>query len=364
MKKHRKIKRMSKSYFHIECHKRDNPGSQATGFESWYAGRCASCNNTYPVGEMITSGVRGRPAGVKRPPTAAPSTAIVATEADAPATAAPSALMAEFEALRAEITAAKGRIATLETAANGAVKQECKAEEIGRQHSCFPTLLACATARVNAWLAGPAGSGKTTAARNVARALALPFYFTGAVASPVKLMGHFDLRTGKVVRTAFREAFEHGGVFLWDEVDASCPNALLSFNAALDNGICDFPDGTIAAHPDFIVIAAANTWGSGPNAEYVGRNRIDGATLNRYATIAWTYDEDLETHIVADHPLWVKRVQTVRARVQRDAIKVIVSPRASIAGAKLLRQGLTQEVVEALVLRREMTQAQWDKVGY
>jgi len=47
---------------------------------------------------------------------------------------------------------------------------------------------------------------------------------------------------GKLVRTVYRDSYENGGVFLWDEMDASSPNAMLAFNAGLANGHQDFPD--------------------------------------------------------------------------------------------------------------------------
>jgi hypothetical protein len=35
-----------------------------------------------------------------------------------------------------------------------------------------------------------------------------------------------------VVNTDFRRAYKDGGLFLFDEIDASFPQALLAFNAA------------------------------------------------------------------------------------------------------------------------------------
>ena len=133
-------------------------------------------------------------------------------------------------------------------------------KDCGLQHKQFPVLLKAVVARVNVWLAGPSASGKTTAAQNVAKSLGLPFLYTGAVGDPYALNGYNDAN-GKYVRTPFRDAWENGGVFLWDEVDASDPNALLAFNAALANGTAPFPDGCIPKHKDCVLIAAANTWG-------------------------------------------------------------------------------------------------------
>src|SRR5471032_202455 len=112
---------------------------------------------------------------------------------------------------------------------------------LGLQHHKMPTLLKMIKARVNVLLVGPAGSGKTTAAEACAKALGLEFHFIDA---------HGNMR-----ETAFRKAYEFGGVYLFDEIDASLPAATMAFNAALANGFCDFADKMVHRHPDFICIA-------------------------------------------------------------------------------------------------------------
>lgn len=227
----------------------------------------------------------------------------------------------------------------------------------GLHHRRFPDLLQKVQAGVNVWLAGPAGTGKTTAAANVAKALDLKFFFNGAIDNEYKLLGFTDAQ-GRVVSRPFREAFEKGGVYLFDEVDASLPGALLAFNAAMANGHCDFPDGCIERHKDFRAIAAANTYGYGANADYVGRNRMDGAFLDRFVMQGWEIDEVLERSI-AGNDKWVTYVQDVRKRVSSKGLKVIISPRASIHGAKLLAAGVSWEECQTSCLRRGMTDEQW-----
>jgi cobaltochelatase CobS len=53
-------------------------------------------------------------------------------------------------------------------------------------------------------------------------------------------MGYMDAH-GKLVRTLLREAYEHGGVFLLDEIDAGNPGVLTVLNALLANGQVGFP---------------------------------------------------------------------------------------------------------------------------
>jgi MoxR-like ATPase len=215
---------------------------------------------------------------------------------------------------------------------------------------------------VNVWLTGPAGTGKTTAAKNVADALGLPFKFTGSIDTEYKLLGFVDAQ-GRVVNTEFRDAFVNGGVFLFDEVDSSLPAALLAFNAALANPYCAFPDGIKARHNNFVAIAAANTWGLGATNDYVGRCKLDAAFLDRFqAKIHWGIDEELETAISGNEE-WAKRVQKFRAVLAANPIKgVMITPRASIGGTKLLAEGFTRSEVEEMTMRCGMTDAQWAEI--
>jgi hypothetical protein len=239
-------------------------------------------------------------------------------------------------------------------------------------HHRFPLLAAAVAARVNVMLVGPAGSGKTTAAAQAAKALNLPFYGTGAINTEYKLSGFIDAQ-GRVISTAFRKAFEHGGVFLFDEIDGSLPGALLAFNSALANDWYDFPDANIKRHDDFRVIAGANTFGTGADRQYVGRNQLDAASLDRYAVLEWGYDEALEAAMIgADAPKgapvprsieplpaervqavafqWVERVRKVRGAVNELKVRHVVSPRATVNGSRLLAAGFTWAEAEDAVI--------------
>jgi hypothetical protein len=239
--------------------------------------------------------------------------------------------------------------------------------DMGVQHKAFPMLLKLCQLKDHAgyafpiWLPGPAGSGKTTAAMNVAKALDISFHHTGAVDTDYKLTGYQD-GGGLYHSTEFRAAYENGGVFLFDEVDASNPNAMVALNAAIENGRCAFPDATIARHKDCVVIAAANTYGGGATHEYVGRNKLDAATVDRFIMLDWPYDEILERAIAGDNE-WTTYVQSIRRAVNSAGIKHVVSPRASIRGNAMLAAGFDRPTVIKATVQKGLSAEQWASVS-
>ena len=121
-------------------------------------------------------------------------------------------------------------------------------------------------------------------------------------------------------------------------MDGSNPNALLSLNAALANDFASFPCGIVRRHPDFRVIASANTFGHGASGVYVGRNPMDAATLDRFAYIPMGYDETIE-RALAGNDAWVDLIQAIRRQAEQHKMRHVVSPRASMKGAKKLAIG-------------------------
>ena len=248
------------------------------------------------------------------------------------------------------------------------VKQpDLPAVDVGVQHMHFETLLKACNARMadghrlNVWLVGPAGSGKTTAAKMVAKALNMTFTFNGAISTEFQLTG-FKSASGEYQRTPFRDAWEHGGIYLFDEVDSSNPAAVMPFNAALANGCYAFPDRLVERHPDCIIIAGANTSGNGATHEYVGRMKQDKAFLDRFVEIDWPVDEKLEAAIVPNEA-WVLRVQGVRKRVATRGIKGhMITPRASTYGAALLAAGLPMDMVERMTLKKGLADDAWNQI--
>lgn len=161
-------------------------------------------------------------------------------------------------------------------------------------HDKFETILKFVAMDEPVMLVGNAGTGKNVIASQVAKALGLEFYFSNAITQEYKLTGFVDAM-GNYQKTQFYDAFTKGGLFLLDEMDASIPEALIILNCAIANRYFDFPKvGRVYAHKDFRVIACANTYGTGASTEYVGRNQLDGASLNRFALVEVGYDPRIE----------------------------------------------------------------------
>ena len=130
----------------------------------------------------------------------------------------------------------------------------------GFYHEKFDEILSQVQLEEPVLLIGPAGSGKNHCVKQVADALGLHMYYTNNASNEFKLTGFIDAG-GNYRDTEFYKAFKNGGLFCLDELDASDPTALIVINSALANGYMAFPHETIDRHPDFRIVAAANTWG-------------------------------------------------------------------------------------------------------
>lgn len=203
-------------------------------------------------------------------------------------------------------------------------------------------------------LIGPAGSGKNYAVAQVAEGLGLPMYYTNNASNEFKLTGFIDAG-GTYRDTEFYKAFKGGGVFFLDEIDNSDPSALIVINSALANGYMAFPHETIERHPDFRCVAAANTWGKGSNLQYVGRNVLDGATLDRFDMVFFDYDRKLERALYPSDEL-LEFMWSLRDAADECRIPHIVSTRAIGKCFKKESYGMSTEVILRTNVIRSLTQ--------
>lgn len=233
----------------------------------------------------------------------------------------------------------------------------------GRLHHQFQDLLDMVSFGLkNLMMVGPAGSGKTTLAKHVAKALDREFAFISLSAGVTEthLFGRMLPKsdgTWGYVESAFIRIYRNGGVFLFDEIDAADSNVMVAVNAALANGVLANPvtGEVVERHAETLIIAAANTFGRGGDAMYVGRNALDAATLDRFclATLFVNYDTELEADILRsmvgeseaeEVRAWVS---DLRGKIASNKIRRVASTRLVEQAAMMLRGGRYLDDVKA-----------------
>lgn len=228
------------------------------------------------------------------------------------------------------------------------------------RHELFPKILKALALGLNVMVVGPAGCGKTHLGEQLAKSLGLDLGISGAVGFEHKLTGFIDAH-GQVIKPPFRNCYENGGLMILDEFDGSSPNAALSINSGLANGHQDFPDGVIKRHPNFRVVVFCNTFGHGADRQYVGRNQLDVASLDRFFVLAMDYDEKLERTLYGDTE-WTRYVQKARASLRQLKIRHIASMRAIEMGSLCLANGMDRETIEQAVLWKHLSKDDVAKV--
>ena len=163
-----------------------------------------------------------------------------------------------------------------------------------------------------AFLVGPAGTGKSTLAMAACKEL---FNIEGGIEDVVKsdkfaqisfspdtvsadMLGFTDVN-GVFHETDIIRVFRDGGVILFDEMDDADASLLVKLNTMLANRVIPTPSGVVVQNENTYIVGTANTYGTGGNSMYVGRSRLDAATLDRWkmSTIFIDYDASLEAGI-------------------------------------------------------------------
>lgn len=193
-------------------------------------------------------------------------------------------------------------------------------------HEMFQPVLTYVINDIPVMLVGPAGSGKSYIAEQVAKAVNKAFYFTNAVTNIAQIFGFKDA-SGEYHPSSFYEAFKNGGVFMLDEMDASIPEVLTTLNAAIGNGYHTFPCGFVKRHPDFRLIAACNTFGLGADYKYIGRNQLDAASLNRFVPVYINYDTRIDSELAEGDEDLVFFITKYREVLDKNKINAVCSYR-------------------------------------
>lgn len=245
------------------------------------------------------------------------------------------------EALKEE--RAKGTITEVHLKQAGKVIKKTK----GIFHRKFQRMLDLADERENIMLYGPTGSGKTFVGSQTAEVLKQPFSFISCTTGmsegrlegkrlPHGPKGQFEYITSEFIRR-----YEGGGVFLLDEIDAADPNVLLFINSALSGDEIAIENRTekptAKRHKDFICIATCNTLG-GADRQYSGRNKLDNATLDRFAIgkVYIDYDRNLEQQLVEDE-LLLKFCWNIRRAIDELRLERAMSTRFILRAHNMMK---------------------------
>ena len=217
-------------------------------------------------------------------------------------------------------------------------------------HPKFDTVLKKIAMGDAVYMYGPAGSGKNILAQQVAKALGLDFYYCSTITQEYKLEGFIDAG-GVYHETELYRAFKNGGLFMLDEMDASCPEALIILNNALEQGYFTFPCGVVKAHENFRCIAAGNTCGHGATVEFNGRMKIDEATLNRFSIEYMGYDERIELACAGDDSELVEFIHELRKASQKAGMYLVLGYRNIKRVAKYSAVFGIESALESDILR-------------
>lgn len=213
--------------------------------------------------------------------------------------------------------------------------------------------------RFNVYMHGPAGSGKSTAAHQVATVLGLKYAYQSLnpQTPDSRLLGYMHAG-GQYVESEFFRLYTQGGVFCLDEIDNASGSLVVTLNSLLENGLGAFPHGMFERHKDFVCVCTANTIGRGGNIHYPERRALDAAFLERFVFLDWAWDKFLTESIItgilgtADGKTLIAWVEEEAREIQAHFPALLVTPRAYIQAALLQREGFTKSQIRDMAIAR------------
>jgi hypothetical protein len=233
--------------------------------------------------------------------------------------------------------------------------------DAGLQHKLFPIVakvLASTDPRMNLWIAGPAGSGKTKSLEILAkvggyRFIRIPCGDQTLASLFMGFVGATGVYTPGLIWHAVEAAKAGEKVLvLWDEFDRMQPGVATQANALLDGSPVTFPNGEtiILAEYGIRQFVSANTFAR-PTLEHPTVKAGDGSTVNRFAKLEWFFDEGFETALYAELGEWVTFVQRVRAAAKAAGIRnFCLSFRTHDQYRELRNLGISHELAERMTI--------------
>ena len=170
------------------------------------------------------------------------------------------------------------------------------------------------------YLYGPSGCGKTYMVNNqLAGILNANVVTNGYVIYEQDILGYTNSATGQYVPGNFYRCYKYGDIIFLDELDNGVANATVVLNGFTggNNTSYTFPDGlNTKRHPNFRIIAAGNTNGSGRTVAHNTRQKMDESVMQRLKAVECGYDNRIEDRILVDYQDWLNFVKQFRKAVE------------------------------------------------
>ena len=170
------------------------------------------------------------------------------------------------------------------------------------------------------YMYGPSGCGKTYMIQNqLADILNTNVVTNGYVLYEQDILGYTNSATGQYVPGNFYRCYKYGDTIFLDELDNGIANATVVLNSFTGNNNVSytFPDGVCTKrHPNFRIIAAGNTNGSGRTAAHNTRQKMDESVMQRLTPVEVNYDNRVEERILEDYPDWFYFAKNFRSAIE------------------------------------------------
>ena len=155
------------------------------------------------------------------------------------------------------------------------------------------------------WLFGPAGTGKSRICEDVAAARGWEYHYSGAIRELGEGLRGFRDISGNRCATEWVRALDSAVagrdvLMVFDEVDASTPELMMTLNGFLAGGAMECCGQLYTATDKLHIIACGNTCGGGADGVYSARESLDAATLDRFTRVRVTYSRKVEELLAGD----------------------------------------------------------------
>lgn len=189
-------------------------------------------------------------------------------------------------------------------------------------HDKFDDILTMVIQNEAPYLWGPSGSGKSyLIKKQLSKVLDLKVITSGYITFEERVIGYTNAGNGDYVRSNFYRAYRLGNLVFFDEIDNSTPDAttiLNPFVSIAGDESYMFPNGVeVSRHPNFRIVAAGNTRGSGRTVAHNTRKKLDEATKQRFTPVFISYDNRILDKILEDYPGWSEFTKLFRNAVAK-----------------------------------------------